>query len=304
MQGWTRLIFLGALFPVFLSTRAFAVGPSNPVLTKAEQLFGPALKTYNSVLAFRFNDRYVLWLIFEGQGSLSEVDVGPKSYYASEFPGTKESKEGEYLSPAEYEDALLKISQLKDIGGLQEPHRAAVPTNFGMVNTDRFEHVFVDRVVTQGGDENVVKFNVYFLQEIQGSAEQVKTDDEQSMVCLGGLWYYIAPEAVKTIRLGLWGSLLIAGPNLREHVGCNRTTTVYDADGFTIENPQNETIVFHDLAVRALSGRVHSYGGDPVESVNVEVLLVGDGLRGPRASPRRKSISGFVILDHKARTSV
>jgi hypothetical protein len=59
-------------------------------------------------------------------------------------------------------------------------------------------------------------------------------------------------------------------------VGCVRTTPVYDADGFTIEQPQNETIVLaKPFRVRELAGQVHDNGNSPIEFANVEFLRVG-----------------------------
>jgi hypothetical protein len=326
VRGWRCSIVVAIFFVLSAVVLSFAASASDPVVAKAEKLFGPALKTGDSVFAFRFNDSYVLWLIFEG-GALSEVDLGTKSYYASEFPGTKGSKEREYLSPLEYEDALQKISQLRAIGRLRESHRAAFETDFGSVNTDRFDLAFVDRVVAKTGDENVVKLNAYFLEVSQGSPEQIEAEDDHFVVCMGGLWYYLPADEAKTIQLGRWIKLHLAGPSLRGHVGCNRTVPIYDADGFTIENPSNETIAFPNLTVGSLSGTVHlSHGGNPIKDVNVEALLVGDesvlrtktDAQGAFVFSRLregkykfkvskdgfKSISGFVILDHKACTKL
>jgi hypothetical protein len=311
---------VGALLVTSLQQHAAAAKPADSVLAMAEQLFGPSLNAEHHI--FQLNDAYVLWLIFEPDDSLSEVDVGPKSYYTSEFPATKKPGEPEYLSAPEYEDALQKVSQLKDIGALQEPHGRAGLTNFGLVNTDRFDQAFVDRIVGQNNNDKVTKFNIYFLRDSEGSPEQVTISEAQAMVCLVGLWYYLPPEQAKTIELGKWRMLRVAGPNLHGQGGCYRTTPVYDADGFTIENPQNETIVLSDITVRALAGQVRvAYAGDPVEGVNVEVLLVGgkkvlrrktdhEGVFAFSGLPDGKykfkvtkdgfkALSGFIVLDHQ-----
>src|SRR5208283_3199271 len=146
----------------------------------------------------------------------------------------------------EYEGTLRKISQLKDIGALRKGHETAVPSDFGPLNTDQFEGAFVDRVVAGDGEEEVKKFNVYFFQDDSGSPEQVKTLQGQPMVCLVGVWYYIKPETESRIILGQWLSLQVAGPNLHGTKGCFRTTTLHDADGFTIEEPQNEIIEIYE----------------------------------------------------------
>jgi hypothetical protein len=224
---------------------------------------------------FRFNDAYVIWLILDRGGDLFEVHVGPKSYYTTEFPDAKKPSGVECLPEAEYRKALQKISELKDIGRLQQPHASAIPSDFGSLNTDRFERAFVDRVVVRDHAEGVRRFIVYFLQDIAGSPEQVLAMQGQPMVCLVGVWYYLSPEEGSKVHPGEWQTLRIAGPNLHGTTGCFRTTVLHDADGFTIEEPQNETIIVSDpYRVRALAGRV-LFGDAPVEGVNVEVRPIG-----------------------------
>jgi hypothetical protein len=53
-------------------------------MVKAAQVFGDPLNSEHRV--FRLNDTYVIWLILDNDGSLTEVDVGPRSYYTTEFP--------------------------------------------------------------------------------------------------------------------------------------------------------------------------------------------------------------------------
>jgi hypothetical protein len=246
---------------------------SEPMLAKAAKLFGKPLSTEHQV--FRLNDNYVVWLSFDTRGDLFQVDVGPKSYYTTEFPNAKKPSSPEYLSVREYEDSLQKISHLKDIGTLQARHASAGSSAFGPVNTDRFERAFVDRIVAQNDSEAVRKFNIYFLENMAGSPEQIETVQEQPMVCLVGLWYYLQPEAARRVKVGQWQTLQAAGPNLHGTTGCFRTTILHDADGFTIEEPQNETVVVSKpYRVRKLAGRV-SMGDQPLEGVNVEVRREG-----------------------------
>lgn len=301
-------------------TLAFPLDGSDRLLTKASQLFGAPLNTEHQV--FRINDDYVVWLVLDTSGELLEVDVGPRSYYTTEFPKATRTSKGEHLSEAEYEDTLQKISQLKDIGRLEERHGGAFSSQFGPLNTDRFEGAFVDRIVADGDSESVRKFNVYFLRSMEGSPEQVTNLQEQPMVCLVGLWYYLSPQLVRKVKLGEWQTLQVAGPNLHGTTGCFRTTVLHDADGFTIEEPQNESIVISEpYRVRALTGRVSIFD-QPLEGVNFEVRRVGSkkvlrsktGPSGAFSIPRApdgqykfkvtkdgfKSLRGTILLDHKA----
>jgi hypothetical protein len=306
---------------------ASASDDSDPILTKAAQLFGTSLNLAHRV--FPLNDSYVIWLVIDRHGDLFEVDVGPKSYYTDEFPRAKKPANPEYLSEAEYENALHRISELKDLGKLQKRHGTAIPSDFGPLNTDRFQRAFVERIVGVDqpdllhGGEMVRKFNVYFLQDVWGSPEQVRTAEEQPMVCLVDEWYYLQPDNARRIHLGRWGKLQVAGPNLLG-VGCVRTTPVYDADGFTIEEPQIVAIVVTEpYTVRVLAGMV-SIDDSPVENVNVEVRRMGSqnvlriktnaagvfSFSGVREGKYKfkvtkdgfKSLSGTIIVNHNADT--
>jgi len=63
---------------------------------------------------------------------------------------------------------------------------------------------------------------------------------------------------------------------MRREPGCVRTTAVLDADGFTIQQPQNETVVISDpFIVRELTGQVVVFDGSPIETANVEFLRIG-----------------------------
>ena len=272
MSTNSRCCVVAACLVIFCAPGVAGDG-SEPVLAKAAQLFGNPLSTEHHV--FRLNDDYVIWLSFDTRGDLFQVDVGPKSYYTTEFPNEKKPSRLEYLSERDYEDTLQKMSQLKDIGTLQERHASADSSDFGPLNTDRFERAFVDRIVAENDSEAVAKFNIYFLQDMAGSPEQVKTVQEQPMVCLVGVWYYLPPEAARRVKVGRWQTLQAAGPNLHGTTGCFRTAVLHDADGFTIEEPQNETVVVSKpYRVRTLVGRVR-IGDEPLEGVNVEVRREG-----------------------------
>jgi len=305
---------------ILASSLGTSVTAQEKLLSKASQLFGEPLSVEHRV--YQLNDNYVIWLIFDAQGELFEVDVGPKSYYSSEFPNAPFATKADRLSNAEYEGTLRKISQLKDIGALRNGHESAVPSDFGPLNTDQFEGAFVDRVLADNGEEEVKKFNVYFFQDRSGSPEQVKTLQGQPMVCLVGVWYYVKPETESKVTLGQWQRLQVAGPNLHGTKGCFRLTTLQNADGFTIEEPQNAIIeVPEPYRVRALEGRV-TIADQPVQGANVEVLPVGGrgilrsktdeegNFRIPDAGKGEykfkvtkdgfKALTGRIIVDHGA----
>lgn len=251
-----RSVISTVLLTVLLAPIARAVDHAPTVLSMAEQIFGAPLNLHHAV--FRLNDTYVLWLIIDVKGNLEEVDIGPRSYYSSEFPNARGAPEPEHLSVADYQDALQRIRQVKDIGSLQQSHGSStIVTDLGRVNTDRFEYAFVDRIV--GEDNEVVRrFDIYFLHDMAGSPEQVLTMNEQPMVCFVGLWYYMAPEDTNRIKVGTWQKLRVAGPNLQGTTGCFRKVVLHDADGFTIEEPQNETIVLADIQCTS-SGRASAH---------------------------------------------
>jgi Carboxypeptidase regulatory-like domain len=272
MRGtFWRSVLLFACLLAFSSIRAAIA--QEKLLGKASRLFGEPLNVEHQV--YRLNDNYVIWLIFDAKENLFQVDVGPKSYYSSEFPNALATTEADRLSNAEYEGALRKISQLKDIGVLRQRHESAVASDFGRLNTDQFAGAFVDRVLADNSEEEVKKFNVYFFQDYSGAPEQVKTLQGQPMVCLVGVWYYVNPETESQVTIGQWQSLRVAGPNLHGTKDCFRSTVLHDADGFTIEEPQNEIIfIAEPFRARVLEGRA-TVSDQPVPDANVEVLSVG-----------------------------
>jgi hypothetical protein len=51
---------------------------------------------------------------------------------------------------------------------------------------------------------------------------------------------------------------------------------LHDADGFKIEEPQNEPVALADIHVQRLAGRVLlDFGDDPVQGATVELRRVG-----------------------------
>jgi hypothetical protein len=313
---WSMLLGIGFFA---CCVPGLAATDSEQILARAVQLFGAPLSVEH--LVYPLNGNYVVWLTLNTQGELIEVDVGPKSYYSSEFPNVQESPKIDRLSETEYEETLKKITQLKDVGNLRRRHERAVPSDFGPLNTDQFEGAFVDRIVTEDGSADVKKFNVYFLRNIEGSPEQLEAVQGQPMVCLVGIWYYTTLEAQTKVELGRWRVVPAAGPNLHGTKGCFRTTILHDADGFTIEEPQNEIIVAPDpYRVSMLKGRV-TIADQPVADANVEVLRIGTQgiLRGntddegnfgiPGAAEGEykfkvtkdgfKALSGKIIVDRK-----
>jgi len=273
-----RKALLSILIICVLSGAVFAVDRSDPIIDKAKSVFGDPLNAEHRV--FSLNNDYAIWLISQSSGNLSEVVVGPKSYDHSEFPNTKTPPSPEFLSDEEYEDALRRISEIKNIGVLKKAHGPAVWSRSGAFSTDHFENASVDRIVgdapaeLQNEPQHVRRFNLYFFTDVAGAPKEVSAVLDNPMVCLGNEWYYLQLGDPKQIPLGKWQTLSAAGPNMYSTV-CTRTTPLYDADGFTIEEFVNETIVTNSpYSVRALIGRVHA-GGSPLEEVHVEVKREG-----------------------------
>lgn len=249
-------------------------GAADSLLSRATQIFGPPLNPQHMV--FGLNGNWVIWLIANRDGDMIEADVGLKSRYVVEFPEAPKEPDQGVMSKEEYERTIHTISKLKNVGQLREMHGRPEPSDIGLINIDGFERAFVERVVAPGDEDRVTKFNVYFLQQMGVSPEQITKSPPPSMVCLSELWYYVPSEEAIQIRLGDWQKLRMAGPALRSHAGCVRTTPVHDADGFTIEQPQNETIVLSKpFRVRELVGNVHDISNSPMELASVELLRVG-----------------------------
>ncbi|HEY2860755.1 MAG TPA: carboxypeptidase-like regulatory domain-containing protein [Terracidiphilus sp.] len=243
-------------------------------LAKATLLFGQPLNAEHHV--FRLNDTWVIWLIEDVKGHLIQVDIGPQAYYSTEFPKAAKPSQPESLSQSEYDDAIERISKLKNLGMLRKRHTHSVPSVIGPLNTDVFDQAFVERIVSGTDDAKVSKFDIYFLHDVAASPEQIVDTGELSMVCFGDLWYYLPSKEAGKLVLGRWQILKVAGDAMRRAPGCVRTTTVRDADGFTIEHPQNELVVISDpYSTRELSGRVMFRDDSPVEAANVEFLRAG-----------------------------
>src|SRR5260370_36805852 len=98
-----RLISLLVLLVACGLRMCRATDSSKPVMFKAGQLFGDPLNAEHRV--FGLNDTYVIWLILDTEGNLTEVDVGPRSYYTTEFPSARKPVVPERLSSVEYGDA-------------------------------------------------------------------------------------------------------------------------------------------------------------------------------------------------------
>jgi len=260
-----------------LALPAAADDRSRQILSKATEVFGNRLSEHD---VFRLNQNYVLWLVTATDGSLTEVIVGPKSHYSTEFPNQARPSAEESLSQSEYQEALSRISELKDIGQLTASQYGEIPGYLGPLQTDEFENGFVEKVLRPegsgaGSSNEVWKFSVYFMQTVSGSPKQIAIpDDEPPQVCLGQEWYYVPAQDARRLRIGKRTTFRAAGASgISRH--CFRTATPYDADGFTIEDPQTETIIAAEAyAVRSLVGRVH-FSDMPIEGVNVEVLPAG-----------------------------
>jgi len=317
-----------AVFSLMVTACAsLASGQSDAVLEKAERVFGQSLNPGHHV--FAVDDTYVAWLILNTNGDLFEVDVGPRFFYTDEFPNSKAPDQPRYISESEYETLLLRISSLKETGQLQSRQSIATRSQIinGWITADRFDKAFVEKIVAEqqgrNGSPEITRFNVHFLQSTEGSPTEIDTaDGQQPQVCLGSDWYYVLPEESQKLTLGRWQHFLAAGPNLNGRA-CVRTVTRYDADGFTIEEPQNELIVIaKPYTVRALRGRVR-LGDTPLEGVCVELRRIheqkvlrattnADGMFGfPAVAEGEykfkltkdgfKAITGKIVVDKKSR---
>jgi Carboxypeptidase regulatory-like domain len=261
----------------FLSSFCLGQDLRVELLARATQIFGMPLSEHD---VFKLDDRYVLWLITTTDGNLFEIVVGPKSYYSDEFRNQPESSRTKFLSQSELEEALSRISKLKEIGRLKQKQYSEMPGLVGPLQTDEYDKAFVEKVLrpadsSAGVGDATWKFSVYFIREVSGSPKQiVLSEDAPSQVCLGSEWYYLKKEDAQRLKIGQWTTFNAAGTEAISRQ-CFRRATLYDADGFTIEDPQTETILAAEpYSVRALVGRVQ-LSDTPLEGVNVEVLAAG-----------------------------
>jgi hypothetical protein len=259
-----------------------AVQAPDPVIINATRLFGQPLRSERANPSerggpvFRLNDTWIIWLVEDGEGRLIEANVGPKSYYVYDFPSAPQPPIPEFLSQSEFDQAIQTISKLKEVGSLRVPHTHSIPSYMGPLSTDIFDKASVERIHSKVDDDQIVRFTIRFLRDISTSPEQLSKAGGPSMVCAGDRWYYLPPAPTKKITLGTWQTLRVTGPAVRGGIGCARTTTVRDREGFTVEQPLVETIEISDpYKVRELSGRVTIDGENPIEEASVEFLLIG-----------------------------
>lgn len=272
----TRLA-VGVVIATLSVQGSFGENRTTGPLARATELFGPRLTEHD---VFKLDEKFVVWVITATDGALLSVIVGPKSYYSSEFPGQTSSSKIDVLSESQYEDALSRVSELQDIGELKQKYYREMPGYLGPLQTDEFDKAFVEKVLRQqnssGGISNDVwQFTVHYVEQVSGSPKQtVTSEDEPSQVCFGSEWFYVKGSEVKALTLGRWITFMAAGPSSVSRE-CVRAAPLFDADGFTIEEPQTETVVVRDpYKVRTLTGHV-SIGGQPLKGVNVEVLPAG-----------------------------
>jgi hypothetical protein len=174
---------------------AYNSGPRDSLLSRATQVFGPPLNPQHMVFSLKGN--WVIWLITDRYGDIIEADVGPKSFYVDEFPKAAKQSDQEFMSREEYERTIQTISKLREVGQLREMHGRPEPSDFGPINIDGFERAFVERVIATGDQDGVARFNVYFLQQMGVSPEQIADSPPPSMLCLGELWYYVPSDEVQ-----------------------------------------------------------------------------------------------------------
>jgi hypothetical protein len=238
---------------------------------KVQRVFGEPLIRDKPVYAL--SDDYVIWILIDSQGTLLEADIGPKSYYTADFRDSRSDRSSNSLNQAQYQEILGQLSEIVPIGKIRVGHSHPLASPFGLLNTDQFENAFVDRIV-DGQDETAVKrFDVHFVEEKSGSVEKLKSDQGQSMVCFVHVWYYLKDE--KNLKLGEWRTVKAAGPSMRDTSDCIPTTVLYDAEGFRVEYPQNETIEFSEpYRVQIVTGRV-TINDEGLEGAAVEIKQVG-----------------------------
>ncbi|HKF46543.1 MAG TPA: carboxypeptidase-like regulatory domain-containing protein [Terracidiphilus sp.] len=155
----------------------------------------------------------------------------------------------------------------------------------------------MERTTSDGTGDRINEFVVYFVENSGGSPEQVVDAPPASMVCIEESWYYVSTAEASTFRLGKWQKMQLAGPANRRSPGCQRTTPVYDAEGFTVEQPATMTVeIEKEFRVPELRGEVTVPGGNTagVENAHVEFLRDGSDLilRTITDSSGRFSLSG------------
>lgn len=266
---------------------------ADPLAERASQVLGPRLSAEHDV--YSLGGTWVVWLIQDTEGDLIEADAGPKSAYTAEFHGALRSDQ-DFLSEEQYQHVITLLSTLKDVGRIKRSHGASESNEFALLSIDSFSGAFIERELVSADEQKIAKLRLYYLQKIRASPEQIAYFPPPAMVCFGDVWYYIPSEQIPRLSLGESQSLEVAGPSSRRHPGCIRSTPVHDEDGFTIEQPQNETIVLSTpFRVRELAGRVTLPGDtEPVPTAHVEFLREGstEVLRAITDTNGRFALSG------------
>jgi hypothetical protein len=289
-----RLRFTFACIALLTCCVAVSARPDDEqaLLARASQIFGQQFNVEGH--AFPLGDKYAVWLDIDTRGNLWGAMVRAKSRDRYAFRGQGSSQEEEFVSQADYEDALRRISQLKDIGSPQKGGLSAISSAQGPIYAQRFDKAVVSRLVPNARENRIAEFSVFYSHDIGNTPVKIETIEGQPLLCTGGYWYYVWPEAARKIRIGKFQQMQVAGPNEDIRSACVPTTTLYDQDGFTIENVGNYLITAQEpYKARTLVGRV-MFEGQPVDDAIIQVQRVNSKkvLRARSDSAGNFSITG------------
>lgn len=251
----TKRLEIVVLFCIAVFVIQPALHSQASVIEKATKLWGQPIRTEPH--CFELNHDWVIWLITDNAGDLFEAAVGPKSFYTHDFG--EASKTGtDFIDESNYQAILQQVSQVKDLGKEQAPHQSAIKKYIGIINTDWFENAFSERFVeSETAQDHITHFDIHFARTVNISPEELVESPLYGFICSDAQWFYVPEMKAGAIQLGISQKLKIAGPSDQFDMGCHKTTTVYDEEGFTKESTTPRILMVNKpFRVRALKGLV------------------------------------------------
>ena len=133
-------------------------------LPNVESRWGKAV--LSEVPIFELNATYAIELKFDKHCQVVWVQIAPKYVWETTIPAWSESRATPELSTSEYEDALVKINQLRLIGALVHKGDSGIfiVTNSKQHAWDEHQEAFVNRVMHCCDGKSAFVVSIYFLQ--------------------------------------------------------------------------------------------------------------------------------------------
>ena len=211
------IVTLFAAF-VFLTVQAQASA-------RDQQSVGKCLPQIESVLGKPATDKapvyelsavHAIELEFDKDCQIVFVQIGPKYFWEQKLPEWVEPRSAPKLSMSEYEGFLSRINQLRNTGSVVRKGDSGISivTNSKHHTWDEYEHTFINRVMHCCDNRSVFAVYIYFLRNIQGKVEKIRShsefDNVPRRVMIKKQWYLIPSN--QKVSLGTRAQLRAVGP--------------------------------------------------------------------------------------------